>query len=221
MKMKKKFDFVHHTLWSSTSVSVFKWFINYFVWIILYLLLYAGMIRVTMQVFKCFRLSKLNLFFSEGDEMSYCLECRFLCTLTHFPHTNHYNVFVSWFQRTSSNLWGDWMGVMHGDEIEYVFGRPLNLSTPFTDQERELSLRIIQHFSRFALSGCVPTLWFLKLGFLALITRLNWHIERHIRRYFKIKRVCLWRQCLSLNVWTIMSASVALITAAWVSELYY
>lgn len=56
-------------------------------------------------------------------------------------------------QRTSTSLWGEWMGVMHGDEIEYVFGHPLNMSLQYNSRERELSLRIMQAYARFALTG--------------------------------------------------------------------
>nr|AMZ80114.1 acetylcholinesterase 2 [Blattella nipponica] len=56
-------------------------------------------------------------------------------------------------QRTSLNLWGQWMGVMHGDEIEYVFGHPLNMSIDYNENERDLSLRIMKIYSRFALTG--------------------------------------------------------------------
>ena len=57
------------------------------------------------------------------------------------------------FQRTSTNLWGDWMGVMHGDEIEYVFGQPLNMSLEYNDRERDLARRMILAFSTFANTG--------------------------------------------------------------------
>ncbi|OXA46739.1 Acetylcholinesterase [Folsomia candida] len=60
-------------------------------------------------------------------------------------------------QRTSSNPWGDWMGVMHADEIEYVFGFPLGKSTDpehtWTTREKELSKRIMKYFTHFADTG--------------------------------------------------------------------
>lgn len=57
------------------------------------------------------------------------------------------------FQRTSTNLWGEWMGVLHGDEVEYVFGHPLNTSLKYSDSERDLSVRMILYFSKFAYLG--------------------------------------------------------------------
>ncbi|KYN32249.1 Acetylcholinesterase [Trachymyrmex septentrionalis] len=84
----------------------------------------------------------------------------FICPSTHFAQlfadrgmTVYYYFFT---QRTSTNVWGKWMGVMHGDEVEYVFGHPLNKSLEYTDNERDLSLRMIHYFSRFAYTG-MPT----------------------------------------------------------------
>ncbi|ODN06053.1 Acetylcholinesterase, partial [Orchesella cincta] len=55
-------------------------------------------------------------------------------------------------QRTSLNPWGKWMGVMHADEIEYVFGNPLN-GTAHTREEKDLSRRIMKYFTTFAETG--------------------------------------------------------------------
>lgn len=57
------------------------------------------------------------------------------------------------FQRTDSHLWGEWMGVLHGDEMQYVFGHPLNMSMPYNARERDLSIRIMEAFTRFSLTG--------------------------------------------------------------------
>ncbi|XP_012251618.2 acetylcholinesterase [Athalia rosae] len=81
----------------------------------------------------------------------------FICPSTHFAQLfaeRGMKVYYYFFtQRTSTNLWGEWMGVMHGDEIEYVFGHPLNQSLQYNKKERELSLRMMQAYSRFALLG--------------------------------------------------------------------
>jgi acetylcholinesterase len=45
------------------------------------------------------------------------------------------------------------MGVMHADEVEYVFGHPLNMSRDYTASERELSRRVMKYFATFAKTG--------------------------------------------------------------------
>ena len=45
------------------------------------------------------------------------------------------------------------MGVMHGEEIEYVFGKPFEASLNFTANERDLSQRIMNYFTTFAKTG--------------------------------------------------------------------
>ncbi|XP_064091370.1 acetylcholinesterase-like [Macrobrachium nipponense] len=55
--------------------------------------------------------------------------------------------------RTSNNPWGKWMGVLHADEIDYVFGHPLNKSEGYSDSEAELSRRIMGYYKKFAATG--------------------------------------------------------------------
>ncbi len=55
--------------------------------------------------------------------------------------------------RSSLNPWPGWMGVMHGDEIPFVFGIPLNQNFGFSKEEEALSRRIMEHWGNFARSG--------------------------------------------------------------------
>ncbi|GMT37181.1 hypothetical protein PFISCL1PPCAC_28478, partial [Pristionchus fissidentatus] len=71
-------------------------------------------------------------------------------------------VFIYHFAQTSSaNPWPEWTGVMHGYEIEFVFGAPIaiQLLTKRTKIEREetFSKKVIQYWTSFATTG-VPRL---------------------------------------------------------------
>ena len=48
------------------------------------------------------------------------------------------------------------MGVLHGDEVLFMFGEPLKLGANFTDAERELSRDVMRYWTNFAKSGSVP-----------------------------------------------------------------
>ncbi|XP_063980243.1 acetylcholinesterase-like [Diachasmimorpha longicaudata] len=81
----------------------------------------------------------------------------FICPSTHFAQLfadRGMKVYYYFFtHRSSTNLWGKWMGVIHGDEVEYVFGHPLNMSLKYEEKERELSMKMILTYSNFAFSG--------------------------------------------------------------------
>lgn len=54
----------------------------------------------------------------------------------------------------SANPWPKWTGVMHGYEIEYVFGVPIyNETAGYTKREQVLSEKVIQYWSSFATTG--------------------------------------------------------------------
>lgn len=66
--------------------------------------------------------------------------------------------FYSFMHRTMRNTFPEWTGVMHGYEIEYVFGMPFSqIFTSeyynFTEQEAELSRRVMRYWANFARSG--------------------------------------------------------------------
>lgn len=55
--------------------------------------------------------------------------------------------------RSKSNPWPKWTGVMHADEINYVFGEVLNPALDYTPEERQFSRRIMRYWSNFAKYG--------------------------------------------------------------------
>ncbi|XP_042342696.1 acetylcholinesterase-like [Plectropomus leopardus] len=55
--------------------------------------------------------------------------------------------------RSSVNPWPEWMGVMHGYEIEFVFGMPLNVSLEYTKNEVNMSKKFMKHWANFARTG--------------------------------------------------------------------
>lgn len=66
-------------------------------------------------------------------------------------------VYVYYFtHRSSYNPWPKWMGVVHGDEINFIFGEPLNDSLGYTRDEVELSRRMMRYWANFARTGSVP-----------------------------------------------------------------
>ncbi|XP_076311232.1 acetylcholinesterase-like isoform X1 [Tachypleus tridentatus] len=81
----------------------------------------------------------------------------FTCSVNEFAH--HYakagnEVYMYYFiHRSSVNPWPRWMGVMHGDEIPFVFGEPLNPALRYTKEEVLLSKKMMRYWANFAKSG--------------------------------------------------------------------
>ena len=63
-------------------------------------------------------------------------------------------VYMYYFtHRSTQNPWPKWMGTMHGDEINFIFGEPLNRRLGYTEKEIELSRRMMKCWANFAKSG--------------------------------------------------------------------
>ncbi|XP_013868296.1 acetylcholinesterase [Austrofundulus limnaeus] len=55
--------------------------------------------------------------------------------------------------RSSVNPWPKWMGIMHGFDIEFVFGMPLNTSLGYTKNEVNMTKKFMKHWANFARTG--------------------------------------------------------------------
>lgn len=55
--------------------------------------------------------------------------------------------------RSRSNPWPRWTGVMHGDEINYIFGEALNPNLDYTEEEKVFSRRMMRYWTNFAKYG--------------------------------------------------------------------
>uniref|UniRef100_UPI0037E7E002 acetylcholinesterase-like n=1 Tax=Semicossyphus pulcher TaxID=241346 RepID=UPI0037E7E002 len=84
-----------------------------------------------------------------GDQM--------FCSLLEFAHRYSQrggkSFLYSFDHRSSVNPWPAWMGAMHGDEIEFVFGMPLNVSLGYTKNEVNMTKKFMKHWANFARTG--------------------------------------------------------------------
>ena len=81
----------------------------------------------------------------------------FTCSVVDFSHRyaeTGNNVYMYYFtERASTNPWPTWSGVLHGDEIAFIFGEPLNRSKNYDQSEIALSKRMMAAWANFAKTG--------------------------------------------------------------------
>ena len=64
------------------------------------------------------------------------------------------NVFQYFYDhRASNHAWPRWTGVLHGDEVSFIFGEPLNPKLGFTEKEKKFSRELMTYWSNFAKTG--------------------------------------------------------------------
>lgn len=82
---------------------------------------------------------------------------QFTCNVNEFAHRyaeTGNNVYMYYYKhRSVISPWPSWAGVIHGDEISFVFGEPLNPSKNYAPQEIELSKRMMRYWANFAKTG--------------------------------------------------------------------
>ncbi|XP_038549846.1 cholinesterase-like [Micropterus salmoides] len=85
-----------------------------------------------------------------GDHQLVCPVLEFI----HMYSQHGGKSFLYLFDHQSSiNPWPEWMGVMHGYEIEFVFGMPLDASLGYTKNEVNMTKKIMKHWGNFARTG--------------------------------------------------------------------
>ncbi|CAJ1065721.1 LOW QUALITY PROTEIN: acetylcholinesterase-like [Xyrichtys novacula] len=84
-----------------------------------------------------------------GDQM--------FCSLLEFAHRYSQrggkSFLYSFEHRSSVNPWPAWLGIMHGYEIEFVFGMPLNATLGYTKNEVNMTRKFMKHWANFARTG--------------------------------------------------------------------
>lgn len=84
--------------------------------------------------------------------MNFDYDC--VISKTYLDHYLFSQVYAYHFdQRAANNMWGEWMGVMHGDEITFAFGQPLRPELGFSDGDQRLSRRMMTLWANFAKTG--------------------------------------------------------------------
>lgn len=81
----------------------------------------------------------------------------FTCPLTLFAQlfqkTGNKAYFYIFDHKPSNSPWPEWMGILHFDEVQFIFGVPLRYPQLYTAQEVEFSKKLIQTWVSYARNG--------------------------------------------------------------------
>lgn len=84
-------------------------------------------------------------------------DSQFICPLNIFARSYSsagQDVYAYYFtQRIKNHVWPEWMGVLHGDEILFMFSEVTKWKNNYTYEEQELSKKMILYWSNFAKTG--------------------------------------------------------------------
>ena len=88
--------------------------------------------------------------YAAGDYLFTCSTYDFAYAYAEADNPVYYYRFLD---RDSTSPWPDWMGVLHGDEIFYIFGMPLKAEEGYTEAEVTLSRQVMSYWANFAKTG--------------------------------------------------------------------
>uniref|UniRef100_A0A915BGM0 Carboxylic ester hydrolase n=1 Tax=Parascaris univalens TaxID=6257 RepID=A0A915BGM0_PARUN len=85
-------------------------------------------------------------------------DLQFTCNVNEFALANSVHggdtYYYYFTHRATQQTWPAWMGVLHGYEINFLFGEPFNTKRyHYTREEQELSSRFMRYWANFARSG--------------------------------------------------------------------
>jgi len=132
----------------------------------------------------------------------------FTCPVVDFAHRyaeTGNNVYFYYFnERASNNPWPTWTGVLHGDEIAFIFGDPLNKSRNYDQAEIRLSKRMMGYWANFAKTGN-PSLsadgtwsanyWPIHSPTKREVLELNANVSRVLEGH-RVKKCAFWKKFL-------------------------
>lgn len=132
----------------------------------------------------------------------------FTCPVVDFAHRyaeTGNNVYMYYFsERASTNPWPTWSGVLHGDEIAFIFGEALNRSKNYDQSEIALSKRMMGYWANFAKTGN-PSLsadgtwtadyWPLHTPVKREVLELNANYSRVLEGH-RVKKCAFWKKFL-------------------------
>lgn len=87
---------------------------------------------------------------AQGD---YSFTCPSVDFAMAYAKADNHVYYYRFEERASNSAFADWMGVLHGDEIAYIFGIPLNESWGYSEQEQLFSRKLMKYWANFAKTG--------------------------------------------------------------------